>query len=75
MRLKQLAFINVENFYLEPQLQQAKLFNDPNSGLDVLVASDAIEIGLNLNIKQIVFESIKKHDGIGIRYIPIPQIK
>ena len=27
---------------------QAKLFNDPNSGYDVLVASDAVGMGLNL---------------------------
>ncbi|RIB14503.1 P-loop containing nucleoside triphosphate hydrolase protein [Gigaspora rosea] len=59
----------------ETRSQQAKLFNDPNSGFDVLVASDAIGMGLNLNIKRIVFESIKKYDGIGVRYIPIPQIK
>ncbi|KAF0391998.1 P-loop containing nucleoside triphosphate hydrolase protein [Gigaspora margarita] len=44
----------------ETRLQQAKLFNDPNSGFDVLVASDAIGMGLNLNIRRIVFESIKK---------------
>ncbi|CAG8568500.1 40_t:CDS:10 [Cetraspora pellucida] len=59
----------------ETRSQQAKLFNDPNSGFDVLVASDAIGMGLNLNIKRIVFESVKKYDGIGIRHIPIPQIK
>ncbi|CAG8837197.1 10071_t:CDS:2, partial [Racocetra persica] len=40
--------INIENFYLETRSQQAKLFNDPNSGFDVLVASDAIGMGLNL---------------------------
>ncbi|CAG8626965.1 3082_t:CDS:2 [Racocetra fulgida] len=50
----------------ETRSQQAKLFNDPNSGFDVLVASDAVGM---------VFESIKKYDGIGIRHIPIPQIK
>ena len=27
---------------------QAKLFNDPNSGYDVLIASDAVGMGLNL---------------------------
>ena len=32
--------------------QQAELFNDPDSGWDVLVASDAIGMGLNLNIRE-----------------------
>lgn len=32
----------------ESRSMQAKLFNDPNSGYDVLVASDAIGMGLNL---------------------------
>lgn len=32
----------------ETRAQQAKLFNDPNSDYDILVASDAIGMGLNL---------------------------
>jgi ATP-dependent RNA helicase SUPV3L1/SUV3 len=32
----------------EIRAEQAALFNDPNSGVDVLVASDAIGMGLNL---------------------------
>lgn len=35
---------------LQPETRalQAKLFNNPESGFDVLVASDAIGMGLNL---------------------------
>jgi ATP-dependent RNA helicase SUPV3L1/SUV3 len=40
--------------------QQARLFNDPASGYDVLVASDAIGMGLNLNIRRIVFHTLTK---------------
>jgi len=32
----------------EIRAEQAALFNDPHSGFDVLVASDAIGMGLNL---------------------------
>ena len=32
----------------ETRSEQAKLFNDPDSGYDVMVASDAIGMGLNL---------------------------
>ncbi|RIB17326.1 hypothetical protein C2G38_2142653 [Gigaspora rosea] len=39
------ALINIENLYLETRSQ---LFNDPNSGFDVLVASDAVGMGWNL---------------------------
>ena len=45
---------------------QAKLFNDPDSGYDILIASDAIGMGLNLNIRRIVFNSIFKNDGNSI---------
>ncbi|VEU38083.1 unnamed protein product [Pseudo-nitzschia multistriata] len=50
---------------LPPQTRadQARRFNDPDSGYDVLVASDAIGMGLNLNIKRIVFNSIFKFNG------------
>nr|CCA20210.1 ATPdependent RNA helicase SUPV3L1 putative [Albugo laibachii Nc14] len=50
---------------LPPQTrsQQARLFNDPNSGYSVLVASDAIGMGLNLNIRRIIFSNVKKYNG------------
>ncbi len=35
----------------ETRAAQAKIFNSPDTGYDVLVASDAIGMGLNLNIK------------------------
>jgi superfamily II DNA/RNA helicase len=42
---------------------QAKLFNERSEGFDVLVASDAIGMGLNLNIDRIVFAEVTKFDG------------
>lgn len=50
----------------ETRTSQARLFNDPDSGYDILVASDAIGMGLNLNIRRIIFNSIFKNDGTGI---------
>jgi ATP-dependent RNA helicase SUPV3L1/SUV3 len=35
-------------FTSETRALQAKAFNDPESGFDVLVASDAVGMGLNL---------------------------
>lgn len=53
---------------LPPQTRsaQARLFNDPNSDYDILVATDAIGMGLNLNIRRIIFNSMYKNDGGGI---------
>jgi ATP-dependent RNA helicase SUPV3L1/SUV3 len=43
--------------------EQARLFNDPNSEYKILVASDAIGMGLNLSIKRVIFNSLFKHNG------------
>lgn len=59
----------------ETRANQARLFNDPNNDYDYLVASDAIGMGLNLDIKRIVFESTFKFDGKGFVPIPTPHLK
>ncbi|ORZ12914.1 P-loop containing nucleoside triphosphate hydrolase protein [Lobosporangium transversale] len=59
----------------ESRSAQAKLFNDPTSGYDVLVASDAIGMGLNLNIRRIIFEALEKFDGQNVRQLSLTQIK
>ncbi|KAG8885981.1 RNA helicase [Tulasnella sp. 331] len=53
----------------EVRAEQAQLFNDPDSGYDVLVASDAVGMGLNLKIKRIVFAGLSKFDGF--REVPL----
>ncbi|KAG0032064.1 RNA helicase [Podila clonocystis] len=59
----------------ESRSTQAKLFNDPSSGYDVLVASDAIGMGLNLNIRRIIFEAVEKYDGSNVRALSLTQLK
>nr|XP_020663644.1 ATP-dependent RNA helicase SUPV3L1, mitochondrial [Pogona vitticeps] len=39
---------------------QAKKFNDPNDSCKIMVATDAIGMGLNLSIKRIIFNSLVK---------------
>lgn len=51
------------------------MFNDVNSEFDVLVSSDAIGMGLNLNISRIIFSTMKKFDGIEMRDLTVPEIK
>jgi len=59
----------------ETRADQARRFNDPDSGYDILVASDAIGMGLNLNIKRIIFNSIFKFNGEKIVRLNHSEIK
>ena len=66
---------------LPPEMRrmQARLFNEPESGYDVLVASDAIGMGLNLNIRRIVFHTMLKSSAgagqVGFVEVPPSQVK
>lgn len=51
------------------------MFNDASSEFDVLVASDAIGMGLNLNISRIIFSTMEKFDGEDMRPLTISEIK
>lgn len=59
----------------ESRAQQAALFNDPDNDYDYLAASDAIGMGLNLDIKRVVFEAVAKHDGTKVRTLTLPELK
>ncbi|CAD5221350.1 unnamed protein product [Bursaphelenchus xylophilus] len=48
----------------QTKLDQAARFNDPDDATNVLVATDAIGMGLNLNIKRIIFFSLCKSSGL-----------
>ena len=63
----------------ETRSTQARLFNEENTGYDILVASDAIGMGLNLNIRRIVFHTAVKgafsnSDGPWVEATSIKQI-
>ncbi|KAI2637148.1 P-loop containing nucleoside triphosphate hydrolase protein [Hypomontagnella submonticulosa] len=59
----------------ETRAQQAVLFNDPDNDYDFLVASDAIGMGLNLEIKRIVFEQTHKRANSGYRQMTTSEVK
>lgn len=44
----------------ETRSLQARLFNEEDTGYDILVASDAIGMGLNLNIRRTIFHTTMK---------------
>ena len=59
----------------EVRVQQAALFNDPDNDYDYIVASDAIGMGLNLEIRRVIFESVFKYDGSTHRLLTVPELK
>ncbi|APA12833.1 hypothetical protein sscle_10g076030 [Sclerotinia sclerotiorum 1980 UF-70] len=59
----------------ETRALQAALFNDPDNDYDFLVASNAIGMGLNLSIKRVILESIKRFDGTDLITLPLSEIK
>lgn len=59
----------------ETRAQQAALFNDPDNDYDFLAASDAIGMGLNLEIKRIIFETTHKRNRFGYAKLSVSDIK
>ncbi|KAF5457154.1 hypothetical protein F2P56_021282 [Juglans regia] len=59
----------------ETRRHQANLFNDQDNEFNVLVASDAVGMGLNLNIRRVVFYSLSKYNGDKIVPVPASQVK
>lgn len=48
---------------MENRTGQARAFNERADGYEILVASDAVGLGLNLNIQRIVFATLKQPGG------------
>ncbi|KAK8791021.1 hypothetical protein WA158_005652 [Blastocystis sp. Blastoise] len=60
----------------ETRYKQASLFNDKSSNHTVLIATDAIGMGLNLNIHRIIFTSLYKYTPVAPRVpLSIPLFK
>lgn len=55
--------------------EQARLFNSDSSGYDVLVASDAVGMGLNLSIRRVILSTMTKFDGNSKRQLFPSEIK
>jgi ATP-dependent RNA helicase SUPV3L1/SUV3 len=55
--------------------EQAKLFNSTESKYDVLVASDAVGLGLNLSIRRVILSTLEKYDGRSRRGLYSSEIK
>jgi ATP-dependent RNA helicase SUPV3L1/SUV3 len=54
---------------LSPRTRNAQVGLYQNGEVDYLVATDAIGMGLNLDIDHVVFTSLTKYDGLGPRHL------
>ena len=59
----------------ETRRNQARRFNDNDDDSGVMVASDAVGMGLNLNIGRIIFSTLRKQTKSGQESISMSQIK
>ncbi|MFT8675425.1 MAG: helicase-related protein [Acetobacter sp.] len=60
---------------LSPEVRRAEAQRFNNGQADILVATDAIGMGLNLSIKRVVFASLKKYDGRQTRDLTVQEVK
>ena len=69
-RFRQWGF-GVASIYgaLSPEVRRTESKRFSNSEADILVATDAIGMGLNLPIRRVVFSTIEKFDGVASRTI------
>ncbi|BEI84011.1 hypothetical protein CcaverHIS002_0406150 [Cutaneotrichosporon cavernicola] len=59
----------------ETRAEQAREFNEDSGRAEIMVASDAVGMGLNLKIGRIVFESLTKFDGKRDVPLSLSQVK
>ena len=60
---------------LSPEVRRAEAARFNNGDADILIATDAIGMGLNLNIRRVVFASLRKFDGTQSRDLNAQEIK
>lgn len=60
---------------LSPEVRRAEAARFNNGDADILIATDAIGMGLNLSIKRVVFSALQKYDGRETRNLTTQEIK
>lgn len=60
---------------LSPEVRRQEASKFKNGQNQILIATDAIGMGLNLPIQRLFFSTLKKFDGINTRYLTISEIK
>ena len=75
-RFRQLGF-TVASIYgaLSPEVRRYESDRFSNGSADILVATDAIGMGLNLPIRRVVFCNIEKFDGVASRLLNATEVR
>jgi ATP-dependent RNA helicase SUPV3L1/SUV3 len=60
---------------LSPEVRRAEAARFNQGDADILVATDAIGMGLNLNIRRVVFSAMQKFDGTQRRDLNVQEVK
>ncbi|BCK76471.1 RNA helicase [Acetobacter aceti NRIC 0242] len=60
---------------LSPEVRRAEAQRFNSGAADILIATDAIGMGLNLSIRRVVFAALRKFDGRQTRDLTIQEVK
>lgn len=60
---------------LSPEVRRAEAARFNNGDADILIATDAIGMGLNLSIRRVVFSTLRKYDGRQTRTLTAQEVK
>jgi ATP-dependent RNA helicase SUPV3L1/SUV3 len=60
---------------LSPEVREREARRFANGDADLLVATDAIGMGLNLPIQRVVFTAVQKYDGVERGDLPVPLLQ
>ena len=60
---------------LSPEVRRHESERFLSGDADILVATDAIGMGLNLPIRRVIFANIHKFDGIASRYLNVTEVR
>ncbi|UMM64558.1 helicase-related protein [Aristophania vespae] len=60
---------------LSPEVRRAEAARFNNGEADILIATDAIGMGLNLSIKRVIFSTLRKYDGRNTRNLTSQEVK
>jgi ATP-dependent RNA helicase SUPV3L1/SUV3 len=60
---------------LSPEVRRTEARRFSNGEAEILVATDAIGMGLNLPIRRVIFSSIDKFDGVASRFLNATEVR
>lgn len=60
---------------LSPEVRRAEAARFNNGDADILIATDAIGMGLNLSIRRVIFSTLRKYDGRQTRNLVSQEVK